>query len=461
MEPGTGTQEQIDRLLEEAEQAYVRGDLIALRQHTGAVLAIQPDNQAAGNLLAAADRSLVRSPGRNRSAPGGWLDRPAPLLCAAVALAVAVIAIIPMWGELGGRPSALVRVATADPLAPLAQASDPHFALVPPAAHYDGAYYYAIARDPFGRGAAHRLIDAAAYRYGHPGYGWIVGLGSLGQARAIPLVMLALNVFLFAAGAGLVALLARNLGRSAWWGMLVALNPGLISAVTSDTTEPALTAVVILGVLLWLRRRRGAGLVLTMGCFVKELGVLVPVGLALFEIALLLRDDRLRALGARPALLDGIRALAEDHLRPIAVLAIGPLLLLLWWTYVRSQFGAWPAAAYGQSASGLAPLLGIADTLRREAQAILGPADAVQIGMGTLPLVVAVSVAFMLGLVRSLEVKTPFEAILLPIAILVLSYNWYLLEYPKDLLRNTAVPLIFLALVPLARPPRDGSKRPS
>src|SRR5690349_18393493 len=102
------------------------------------------------------------------------------LLCALVAVGAALLTVV---AAQDGRPdpTALVKLSTADALAPDARATDPDFVLVAPQAHYDGVYYYAIARDPLLRGDEHTKIDQAAYRYGHPMVGWMARVVSLGQ----------------------------------------------------------------------------------------------------------------------------------------------------------------------------------------------------------------------------------------------------------------------------------------
>jgi len=52
------TQRQIDRLLDEAEEAMVHRDWAALHQHDQDALMLDPDNQDARNFVAAADRAL-------------------------------------------------------------------------------------------------------------------------------------------------------------------------------------------------------------------------------------------------------------------------------------------------------------------------------------------------------------------------------------------------------------------
>src|ERR1700676_4156926 len=77
---------------------------------------------------------------------------------------------------------------------PLVREADPGFHFVSPAQHYDGTYYYAIARDLLLRGREHTLIDQATYRYGHPLHGWLAGMLSFGQARAVPAALLLLSL---------------------------------------------------------------------------------------------------------------------------------------------------------------------------------------------------------------------------------------------------------------------------
>ena len=58
---------------------------------------------------------------------------------------------------------------------------------VPPEAHFDGVYFYAIALDPFARNDdVYTRIDLHQYRYGHPGYAWLSGLFALGEPARLP-----------------------------------------------------------------------------------------------------------------------------------------------------------------------------------------------------------------------------------------------------------------------------------
>src|SRR4051794_27494750 len=155
----------------------------------------------------------------------------------------------------GWKPSVLVHVGDAEPMGGLARASDSGFVLVPMANHYDGTYFYAIARDPFARGKEHTLIDRPAYRYGHPGYGWLSFVASLGIDSLLPWGMLLVALACAAVAGGAAAALAGELGLSPWWGLSVALNPGLVYSVTALTSEAAGLAALFGGLLAWRRGR--------------------------------------------------------------------------------------------------------------------------------------------------------------------------------------------------------------
>lgn len=364
----------------------------------------------------------------------------APLVCAGLALAMSGATLIPILEGARWQTSVLVHMTVGDLLAVPARRADPSFVFVSPAAQYDGVYSYAIARDPLALGNSHRLIDDGALRYASPAYGWLAGLVSLGWAPALPFVMLGLNVLLLALAASLVSLLAVELGGSPWWGLIVALNPGFIFGVTADTPEPALIAAAALGVLLWLRRNRLAAIPLAACCFVSELGLLVPAGLALYEVVQIARD----------------RATADASKRRIASLAVGPLLYALWWLYLQLRFGSWPA---GHQSALVVPLWGLAAALGKFASLSFGTIYETISGGEMVPILVVVSGALVLGIVRTLRLRTPLQAIVLPMAVATLSLSGPVLISPTELLHSVATPLTFLALALIEREPGDMRER--
>jgi hypothetical protein len=336
-----------------------------------------------------------------------------------------------------------------EPMAQLARKTDPGFAFVDVQAHYDGVYFYAIARDPFARGLAHSKIDRAAYRYAHAGYGWLAGLASGGRPEALPAALLAVG--LAAAGvAGFAASrVSAELGHTPWGGLVVALSPGVVFAATADTSEPLALAVGALALLAWLRGRRGwAAIAIAACCFVKEPLLAIPAGLAAWE------------------LVSWFRTRAAGLWRRIIPLAIGPVLYAAWYVYLRATFGVWPFHQEGNDFLTW-PLVGWWDSLRRAANLAVGSFEGMQTGHASVALLVVVGALLLIGVVRAVRIATPLDPVFLLGAVLVFCLNWYGVLYPKDLLREVAVPMALLPAViaarrhpGLARPPSAAGDPP-
>ena len=359
--------------------------------------------------------------------------------CALIAVAGAGLASYAAREPADGRVSLLVHLGDGDALAGAARTVDPGFVLVPTTSHYDGVYYYAIARDPFARGAEHSLIDLGAYRYGHAFYGQLAWVMSLGRPSGVPAALLIVSLLAFAAAAAAASLIALGLGRSPWWGLLVATSPGLLYAVTVDTAEPVAAALLGLAVLAWQRRCLGlAGLALTCLALTKEPLAVVPVGLLLYEAARLWRQHG-RGLGA----------LLRERRRRCAAVAVtagvGPVALIGWLLYVDAQFHVWPL---GQNPDLLhAPFTGIRDTLKQASRQVGAAFDTAQVGAVTVPLVIAVFIGLGVGIVAALRLRTVLDGVFLVTAPLMFLLGPLDLLYPKDLLRITVIPVLLLPAV--------------
>jgi hypothetical protein len=357
--------------------------------------------------------------------------------CAAAALVLGALAANIAEGPHGS-VSTLVHVAGTDPLAPLIRAEDPGFDFVPTGSHYDGTYYYAIARDPFAHGAAHTRIDLAAKRYGHAFYGQLAGVLSLGDAWRVPLALLVLSLAALAVAAFCASRIAEALGWSPWAGLVVGLSPGLIYATTVDTAEPLEAALIGLALLAWQRRRLGLAAVAFVALsLTKEPMSLVPLGVLLYETVRIWRRDGRAAVLSWP--LDRLRA------RVLAVLLIGPVTLFAWSQYVQHRFGSLPLS--GNSDASTFPFTGIVDTLRAAGR--LGSQDfaSAQIGAVTIPLVLVLVAALIAGLVVALRLRTVLDGVFLATAPLMFILSPPNLLYPKDLLRLTVIPLLILPAV--------------
>ena len=344
------------------------------------------------------------------------------LAAAAAALAVVLVTIsVADWNV-----TVLVRMASEQPLAPLARETDPEFAFVHYDGRGDGVAYYAVARDPLARGQEHELIEWSSYRYTHPGFSWAAWLVTLGTPALIPYAFVLLNVVAMGVAGAAASLLSRELGYTTWGGLSIALNPGLLYAATIDTTEPVAAALLAVGLLLWLRGAFTPALpVLAALCFVKEWFVLVPAGLILWE------------------LLQRRRSGTRRFLRRAAGLAASTVPFALWYVYVVIHFRGWPAAPAGDLLQ--FPLTGWGRTARQAADFGLQTFDRVVAGHLAVPVLAVVGLVFAIATVRALRLRNPLHPVFLAFMPVVLSLNWLNLLYAKDLIRTLSIPL---ALVP-------------
>jgi hypothetical protein len=348
--------------------------------------------------------------------------------CAGAAIALSAAAVAFTIGFVGWEPSILVRMNEIEPMAEIARSHDPDFVFVPPEAHYDGVYFYAIALDPFGRNEdVHTRIDLYEYRYGHPGYGWMSGIVALGDAGRLPVAMLLVSL----AGMGLagwaVSRIADELEHSPWWGLLVAVNPGLIFSVSVLNSEPLGVAVAAAGLFAWLRGRLILGAALFAGaCLVKELFLIVPAGLFVWEIA---EGVRHRAAPGTPF--------------RMALLAATVLPLAWWYLYLKYHFGVFPAEAEPGNIG--MPFVGWFETFRQAV--ILSRNGVSQIGTFTITQLTIVAGAMLVGAVRAVRLRSPFDVMFLLLFVLASTVNWMILLYPKDLIRELLLAFLLLPAV--------------
>jgi hypothetical protein len=358
----------------------------------------------------------------------------------AISIACGVIAaltgLLAMFASEDGalHPSALVKIAGQDPLASLARGADPHFRFVTIHQHYDGAYYYAIARDPFLRGEAHTLIDQPAYRYGHPLHGWLAGLLSLGQARWVPLALLLLGLIGLAVAGWAASRLAVHFRRTPWGGLVIAFSPGLIFAATVDTTETVGAALLALTFLAWVNQRfTVAAFLIVALCLDKEQYVTVPIGLVVWEIV----EARRRHGGVEHA---GIKS---------AAVSCGPLVLTGWYLYVHAQLGSWPWT-YQPDNFGK-PFAGWAKTLQLAHELAGGTIYQSEMGTMTPAVLVVTGLILVLATIVALRVRTVFAVPMIGMAVITSMQGYKTLLYSHELLRTPAIALLLAVAVLFAR----------
>jgi hypothetical protein len=113
---------------------------------------------------------------------------------------------------------------------------------------YDGQFNYYIARDPDPLRVEPHL-DSPAYRYQHILYPLLARSLALGDANAIPWVLVGINLLCLPAIVFLAGELLEQRGFSRWWALVFGLWVGLIGAVRLDLSEPLAILLVILA--LW------------------------------------------------------------------------------------------------------------------------------------------------------------------------------------------------------------------
>lgn len=367
---------------------------------------------------------------------GGARSEAVSLWCGVIAVLSALVPVVIAVERAGWEPSILVRMEESDPIAGYARQGDPDFRYVGGEAHYDGVYFYAIARDPLATGEAHELIDMSAYRYGHAGYGWLGWALSLGRPQAVPMALLTIGVASLGIAASALSRLAAGLGWTPWAGLAVPFNAGLTYSLTALTSETVAAALLAVSLLLWLRRRYGWAAVSLAGlCLVKEPFLLVPAGIALWECRRWLAH---RDTGAT--------------VRRVALLSVGPVLFACWYVYVRLQFGEWSfEATEGFFAI---PPVGWIEAIRSASDRAAGVDF--QVGAAAAPLLAAVGTAVIVGLVRAVRLRSPIDAAFLLLALLALALRPLGVEMPKDMMRELSIPLLLLPFVLVSRPWGDG-----
>lgn len=162
--------------------------------------------------------------------------------------------------------------------------------VVYPGTGYDGQFYYRLALDPanLSRTAFGITLDSffRVERIGYPVLAW---LAAGGRDSLVPDSLIGVNIAALGVLAWFGALLARDSGRHAAWGLLVAGYFGFLFSLGRDLPEIVASAFLVAG-LLNLRHRRPvlAGLLFAGAVLSIETTLDVVIGVAivsLFEVA--------------------------------------------------------------------------------------------------------------------------------------------------------------------------------
>jgi hypothetical protein len=156
---------------------------------------------------------------------------------------------------------------------------------------YDGQFYYRMARNPANLAwSAYGIGFDAWYRLVRIGYPALAWLGSAGQVPALPWALVVINVLSIGAIAVLGGVFAREAGRHALWGLLLASYFGLATSVARDLTEPLAAACLLGGILAYRHRHLlvAAGLFAFAG-LTRETALVAPMALAVIRLYAMVR----------------------------------------------------------------------------------------------------------------------------------------------------------------------------
>ena len=187
---------------------------------------------------------------------------------------------------------------------------------------YDGQFYYRFALDPVDwHLTAFGITIDHAYRYTRIGYSvaaWV--LSGFGHGRVLPLVLVVVNLACVAAMAYLGAVLARDGGRHALWGLLFAAYFGLVVSVGRDTSEPLADACLLAGLIVYRRGRYvGAALLFGYAVFTNEPVLVLPVALGLTRLWEMWRRRARPGLADLPWVLPGCGYVALQLIQRLVV----------------------------------------------------------------------------------------------------------------------------------------------
>jgi len=152
---------------------------------------------------------------------------------------------------------------------------------------YDGQFMYFETFDPFLRrfrehpGTYGRFIDAPPYRFGRIGFSLLTKVFSFDQWNWYPATMTWLILgALFLSGL-MLGLLARHVGASAAWGLVVLIIPGFWQSAQASLPEPIAAALLLAGYFALVNEQtRLAGLLFAASLLVRETGAIFVVSIA-------------------------------------------------------------------------------------------------------------------------------------------------------------------------------------
>jgi hypothetical protein len=253
-----------------------------------------------------------------------------------------------------------------------------------PGTGYDGQFYYRQALGPFTvSSVAHGIRLDGLYRLQRLGYPLIAYAAAGGRASLVPTSLVAVNVVGFGVIGLLGGLVARDTGRHAAYGLLLAGYFGLVTTLARDLTEIVEVCFLLAGLVAYRRQRHLlAGLAFAGAVATKETEVFVVAAFG----AVIIGRELLGRLHRGPPV---DRPPPTAHL--VWLLPAATFAAIQLWLYEATGHLAGSSGAQGNFATPLtAPAHAIAHYLAHPATL----ADAIWLGeLAVLALVVLVAIA--------------------------------------------------------------------
>jgi hypothetical protein len=206
---------------------------------------------------------------------------------------------------------------------------------------YDGQYYYRMALDPANlHHTAFGIHMDSTYRFVRIGYPLLTWLISFGQHALVPYALIAINVVVLGLLAYLGGIFARDAGRHAMWGLMLAGYFGFMTGLDRDLTEPLGALCLLAGILAYRRRHPVlAALAFAYGCLTRETVLVAPVALGIVRVVQIVRSYR-----------------SEERVRPgpedLAWLVPG-VVFVAWEVVLKAATGTFPILSDGSKNAGL------------------------------------------------------------------------------------------------------------
>jgi hypothetical protein len=160
---------------------------------------------------------------------------------------------------------------------------------------YDGQFFYRLALSPVNfHHTAYGIRMDRPYRFMRIGYPALTWLVSAGQHVLVPIMLVVVNVAAIGVMGYLGGVFARQSGRHALAGLMLAGYFGIITSLSRDTAEP-LAAACLLAALLAVRARRPvlAAALLAFGALTRETVMVAVAAIAIARVlAIVMRRQR-------------------------------------------------------------------------------------------------------------------------------------------------------------------------